>query len=224
MTFINSMGDTSSKYDLTSQILFGIVVNNDDPLRQQRLQIRISLLHQGYPDASLPWVLPIQSYNQGSAPGIGQVNVPVNGSKIAVYFPENDAVNTYYMGSTVVGTSVVADFTTNYPNAYGWVDSAGNMFKVDTVAMTWTWNMVDGSYIQFSSGTLNIVASNTLNVLINGNATINIEGTGTIAAAGPLNLFGNPLNLNQGAAPSSTLQPIPRAKPPVTDFTGQTKY
>jgi hypothetical protein len=98
------------------------------------------------------------------------------------------------------------------------------MFKVDTVAMTWTWNMVDGSYIQFSSGTLNIVASNTLNVLINGNATINIEGTGTIAAAGPLNLFGNPLNLNQGAAPSSTLQPIPRAKPPVTDFTGQTNY
>ena len=224
MTFLNSSGDTSGRYDLTSQIIFGVVINNDDPLRQQRLQIRISLLHQGYPDARLPWVLPIQSYNQGSAPGVGQVNVPVNGSKVAVFFPENDAVNTYYLGSTVVGTSTLADFSTNYPNAYGWVDSAGNMFKVDTVAKTWTWNMVDGTIFQFSSGALNVATTGPLNVNIAGSANINIEGTGTIAAAGPLNLFGNPLNLNQGAAPGPTIQPVPRTTPPVTTFTGQTTY
>ena len=215
MTFGAAL-DKSNSSSLEGQILFGIVVSNLDPLFQSRLQIRISLLHQGYPDSALPWVLPIQSNMQGNAPGVGGCNVPVTGSKVAVFFPEDDATNTYYLGSTTTGSSVLVDFKENYPYVYGWTDSLGNLFKVDTVVKTWTYNMVDGTYLQFANGTLNIVATQAIN--------INVEGNCSINATGVLNLTGSTINLNSGPNPASELTPIVREIPEKTTFNGQTNY
>jgi hypothetical protein len=214
MTILNGLDNQSQSYNLTGQILFGYVVNNNDPMGIQRLQVRIGLLHQGYQDAVLPWTLPIQNLFQGNAPGIGGFGVPVNGSKVAVYFPENDAVNTYWLGSSMDQSSKLIDFTA--PTQYGWVDAAGNLFKVDTVSKTWTYNMVDGSYIQFSNGVINIVSSSSLNV--------NATGDCSIYSSGKINLTGTKINLNTGSNPASNLTPIVRETPANTSFSGQTDY
>ncbi len=215
MTFLHSLSDQESQsFNLTGQILFGIVVNNNDSMGIQRLQIRISLLHQGYADSSLPWALPIQTLFQGSAPGIGGFNVPVTGTKVAVYFPENDTTNSYWLGSTSTTASKLADFTA--PTQYGWVDAAGNLFKVDTVAKTWMYNMVDGSYLQFSNGTINIVASSELNINVTGSANINATGT--------MNINASTINLNTGTNPAANLNPIVRETPTPTTFTNQVNY
>ena len=214
MTFVTNLDNKSQSYDLTGQILFGYVVSNADPMGIQRLQVRIGLLHQGYPDSAIPWTLPINNIFSGNAPGIGGFGVPVNGSKVAVYFPENDAANSYWLGSSMDMSSKLADFTA--PTQYGWVDAAGNLFKVDTVQKTWTYNMVDGSYLQFSNGTLNIVASSTFNLKVIGNA--NIDATGT------LNLTGSTINLNTGSNPAASLSPVVRQTPATPSFEGMTNY
>ena len=215
MTLLHSeKHNQSQSFDLTGQILFGIVINNNDPKGIQRLQVRISLLHQGYVDSSIPWVLPIQTLFGGNAPGVGGFNVPVVGSKIAVYFPENDAVNTYWLGSSMDQSSKLADFTA--PTQYGWVDAAGNLFKVDTSAKTWTYDMVDGSYLQFSSGVLNIVTT--------GNLNVNVEGSCNINSSGTMNLNGSTINLNTGTNPAASLSPVVRTTPVPTTFSNQVNY
>jgi Type VI secretion system/phage-baseplate injector OB domain len=235
MTLQNAMTFTGADtFDLRGMIVPGIVVNNNDPMQLCRVTARASLLHQGIQDEQLPWILPFLKNSQGSNSGIGEVNVPCIGTPIGIFFPENDAINTYYIGNTKSMAGVLPDFAINYPFAYGHVDSAGNLFKVDTIAKTWIWNFVDGSLIEFSNGTCNIVATKTMNVNIQGpcninvqgNCSINTEGSCTVAASGELNLFGSTINLNSGSPPppSSPVQPMPRQTPPTPSFSGQVNY
>ncbi len=205
-----------NEQDYAGVILPAIVVNDNDPLLIGRIKARVSLFHQGYADDQLPWCMPFIVAPNGTAPGMGSLNVPATGSLVALFVPLKDPVNCYYLGNLLSSNNTLADFITNYPYVYGNVDRAGNLFKVDTKAGTWTYNMVDGSFIEFNNGTLNIVATSEL--------MINVQGDANINASGAVNISGTSVNLNPSSNPASSVSPRQRTAPTATTFSNQTDY
>lgn len=209
-----SLHDADKEYPLS--LLFGIVVDNNDPLLLQRVKVRVSLLHQGYDDSQLPWCLPITNLApQGNAAGIGGCFVPANGSPVSLITTLYDPTFCYYIG----GTSPVnldPEFATNYPNVYGFRDAAGNLLKVDTVAKIWTLVLADGSYIEFNNGVFSMVTSSNFELNVKGNLAINATGT--------VEINGSAVNIQDGGNSAASLSTTPQTTPSLPGFSGQTQY
>lgn len=216
MTFSPLSDHFSDEKHYVGTIYSGRVVNNNDPLKLMRVKVRISLFHQNYPDEALPWCLPIIQAPSGIGAGVGANYIPDPSSPVAVFVPLHDPVNCYYLGCVPNSNSVLSDFATNYPNAYGYVDRAGNLFKVDTQSLTWTLNLVDGSYITFENGQLNIVTTKGL--------SMNIQGSANINASGAVNISGSSVNLNPSSNGASSLAAKPRSTPVTQTFDNKLDY
>ncbi len=216
MTLSALSSHLSNAKDYPLSILFGVVVNNNDPLFLQRVQVRISLLHQGYTDEQLPWCLPITNLApNGNSPSIGGCFVPAPSSPVAILTTMDDPTFCYYIGGTPQ-VEIDPAFKTNYPNVYGFRDSAGNLLKVDTVAKTWLINLVDGSYIEFNNGQMNVVTTSNLQINVQGNCALN--------ASGSVDINGSTINMQASGNPAASLTPQPQTPPTIGSFSGQTGY
>lgn len=200
--------------DLSGWIHPAVVINNNDPEQTQRVQCRVSGLHKGVGDPHLPWAKCV-GLAPGNVAGIGTVNVPPVGARGWVYFPESDEHHLYYMGTDNFPDTKLAELLVDYPNTYGSIDAAGNLFMVNTTQKTWTLNLSSGSYLQFSpSGATLVVAGDFL-----------VKATGEIAldAGGAVYINGTSINTNVTNAATS-LTTKPRTAPIAATPGGQTGY
>jgi hypothetical protein len=179
------------------------VVNNNDPSKLGRVQIRIAKLHRGVSDSDLPYASPLTFSLQGNNQ-TGSLNIPVNGSTVVVeYF---DDYSIFYKGSFYSSSSVPSELTSSgYPNCYGFVDASGNKLIVNTQIDTFTFTHLsgttfsitqDGSVLIQSGKTLKIeadkiemkattdIAISSANLNIDTSASINLKSLGNILIQG----------------------------------------
>ena len=154
------------------------VVDNNDPLKLERVKFRIQGLHRNTTDANLPWAIPQKQSIQGNN-NVGSINIPSLGSEIIVYFIDDYSV--IYTGVMVRDDNTIDELTsTNYPNCYGHIDASGNKMLVDTTANTVTFTHVSGTQIQIAqNGTTTIVSKGDIN--LNSQNNINLVTTNNIA-------------------------------------------
>ncbi len=113
----------------------GIVVDNKDPKKLQRVRIRIRELHMNIPDEFLPWCMRGPGGGNGHAGGMGNKEIPAIGAKMAVSFMDNSPYFPQYSGAPdTEDTKLPDDYNSddNYEHVNGSIDTAGNKFMVNT--------------------------------------------------------------------------------------------
>lgn len=194
----------------------GVVVNNNDPLKAQRLQCRVSVLHQGIGDSDLPWCRPIRE--KGSSTGAVTVGVPAIGSIVSLEFNENDNANIYWKGVFLFNNSLPEDFAASFPSCYGFVDANNNLFIVDTDNNSATFTLSNGTSISLNSSAMNVIS----------NTVLNIRGTNDInlSAAGSVNIKGTTVNINAGSTSADSLTSPARGAitMPASSVSNMTEY
>jgi hypothetical protein len=165
---LTSVNDTEQT-DYTGVVFIGLVVDNDDPQRLQRVRVTIKGLYEGSV-ADLPWVAPKVGLGFGNAGGAGRVSVPLLNSKIYVELQNGDSHYPVYTGSVVHLDAPVTGGSINYPHRYIQVDRAGNSITVDPIPGS---NVMT---IQHASGT---------QITVNNDGSINITATGDITSSAP---------------------------------------
>lgn len=184
-----------------------VVVDNKDPLMQQRIRVRIPKLLESETD-SLPWILPDIKSDFGMTSKSYSVGIPVIGSTVIVEFQNGDIHYGAASGDAHTGEVVLdTNFTTNYPNRRGFKDPAGNLFFIDStpsqedvkfIHKSGTTIHIDPTgnvRITASANTFTTVAGN-VDLAVSGNARIAVSGSITSSAAswshsGPVNISGN---------------------------------
>lgn len=161
----------------STKIFAARVVDNNDPLKLQRVRFRVKKLHRGVADVNLPWALPDNRQLQGNNQ-VGSISIPVLGSSILVEYLSDYSV--LYRGEFNQDSNKNAELTgTSYPNAYGFIDRSGNKFFVDTANDTVTFTHLSGTQIQLAQdGKVTVVGAKGLDV--NSAQDIDIKATGNV--------------------------------------------
>lgn len=205
----------------------GKVVNNQDPLKQQRVKIRVPQLHRTIPDEYLPWVRPMNNGSQANAgAGVGTVNVPPVGAKMNFTLPDNDPHNPRMSGSPTTNDvnkdNPLLGEGMDYPGTYGGQDHAGNLKATNTEKNTitrthksGTTDHIDGNGNRsiFSAGTLTLSAQQII---------IASAGGIKMHASGALDLKGSRIDLNGPGGPVSVSAPSARTRPSIPSPAGKT--
>lgn len=185
---LNQLADLKQQQTINnnvSNLFVAKVVNNNDPLKAQRVQFRIAKIHRGIADQHLPWASPGSLTLQGNNQ-IGALKVPVNGSTIIVEFL--DEYNTIYRGDFITEGSNNELVANNYPHCYGFTDRSGNLLYVNTETDSVSFTHVSGTTISINQ---------TGNITINSKGTANIEGDSiSLKATNNINLDCATLNIN----------------------------
>lgn len=116
-------------------IYFGEVVDNNDPLRLQRIRVRLQCYPKAMQIEDLPWASPLRtSFNGGGNDLYGQISVPEIGSVVVVRHLY-DQYSPVYIGviQSSLQKNLVIDNKTDYPRVYGSEDSNGNFYRVELV-------------------------------------------------------------------------------------------
>lgn len=160
---------------LTSKEYLALVIDNNDPIKSKRVQIRISVFHRNVQDINLPWASPASCESSNS--NFGSFSIPVIGSYVIVRFLDESGFNLEYR-NTCTKTSLPNLFTDNYGLVYGTVDEKGNIIKVDKQANTISVEHNSGSFIRFEEdGSISIGCKN---LLISSSNDINIKSSNII--------------------------------------------
>ncbi len=215
MPFLNTL-DHLNDGDLTKAKIIGLVVNNNDPTGAQRIQVRISALHQGVEDSQLPWCRPIK--NSGSSAGDINVEVPKLGSIAAIYIPnEDDNTNMYYEGCIPLDNTLPEIVAGIFPNCRCRVDQAGNVFFTNYETNT--------IYIIHQSGGFYQISASGCNIFSTGNFNLKVTGNLNMVASGQVNISGSSVNLNPSSNPASSLTSMPQPAPSaVSSVANLTEY
>lgn len=204
----------------------GVVVDNKDPKKQQRVRIRVPQLHRNIPDNKLPWSMPDASGRQANAGvGVGGVDVPPIGSKVMFSLTENDPHNPKYKGSPTTDDVNKNNELLNedYPGTYGQVDHAGNKATVNTEKNEITTTHVSGTTTHTDgAGNVSIVSVGNITLSAKGNITIVADGVIKVHAKGNLSSKGAVINLNSGDGAASATETGARTRPNIPSPAGKT--
>ena len=111
----------------------GIVVDNNDPYKQARVQVRVPVIHDGIDDELLPWAIPEDNaHSRGLVGGdIGRsaalLGIPNKQSYVSVYFRHDGDPNlaSYSHKIPLTADTLPEEFLTNYPDMRGEVFANG---------------------------------------------------------------------------------------------------
>lgn len=99
------------------QTYHGVVVNNVDPRRLDRVRIRVNVLFDGIDDDKLPWAMPKHVHEQGAGDSYGESAIPRNGSRVLVSFLDGDPLYPVYESWYMVEElNQLDESLTNYPD------------------------------------------------------------------------------------------------------------
>lgn len=173
----------------------GVVVDNNDPLRLQRIKVNIpNVFNPGVPLVDLPWVGPVQRSPFGVTGKASTVNVPVIGARMVIEFQGHDTNHGLYHGCithpdhlTTMDPLLLAD----YPHAYGFFDPLGNVLSV---------NLKTGS-VTFKHNKKNKTGQTTLVIDPGGNIliTASADYSATVAGSTSIVTKGSTSILTEGA-------------------------
>jgi len=154
----------------------GVVVDNIDPLKQNRVRIRVHGFFDGVEDSHLPWAAAAFPLLTGSGAGFGWFGVPEIRAMVFCFFEQGDYNAPVYFAEApdgIHGHPAIAD--TNYPNRRGFRTAAGHFIYVDDVT--------DEIRVEHSSGAQLSITNTTLK-LLKSEAFIEIDNSGNIRISG----------------------------------------
>lgn len=157
----------------------GVVVENNDPKRMQRIKVNIPNKMEA-PIEELDWIGPISRSPFGVGDSFGTMCVPALGSVVIVYFQGGNIKYGLHEGSAIsVKFTPHPELLINYPRRYGFCDPAGNYMYID-----YTPDQVS-MHLYHKSGT-NFDIDNEGNVVghVVKNTTIKIDGDTSIETDG----------------------------------------
>lgn len=176
------------------QVHVGVVVDNNDPEKLQRVRVFISGLLDSEDYSKLPWVLPDFQSPYGMGDNYGIVNIPRIGSRVGVWFQEGNVDFGFWTNASVSGQMTLPDeFTTNYPNRVGFFTPAGDIAYIDFTTLELLYRRASGTAIQIDQegnvvinvagdltqivkGDYNLSVDGSMNVIVNGDAARNVKG------------------------------------------------
>lgn len=104
----NPPSDIQIEADKLTGFWRGVVEQVDDPLKTQRVRVRIFGLHtpktvktetEGIPTDELPWAEPCMPIHEGSVSGYGTWSVPLQGSQVMLFFENGNPLRPMYFAS-----------------------------------------------------------------------------------------------------------------------------
>jgi hypothetical protein len=154
---------------LRGTFIIGVVVDNNDPLKDERIRVRVREIHREIENADIPWAVPVgRGGPQGNNGAIGGVHVPALGSKVWVSFVEDNLYFPIYLGSASTNDAIPAELTDeDYPNVYGQIDNYGNLFYVNTATGEMRVHHADGTIITITPDEMKVVAAGPLKIMAN---------------------------------------------------------
>lgn len=109
-----------------------VVTENNDPRYLGRIKARISGIHDGIDDDSLPWCVPRYHHADGASPEAGCFFVPKKKAKVAISFLEADPHRPQWKGYVIDELNVLEESKINYPDRAVLRFSNGFFIVVDT--------------------------------------------------------------------------------------------
>lgn len=189
---------------LHGRIFTATVVNNNDPERLQRMQIRVDgPLHEGVPDDHLPWGLRMGSAGRGTTGAVHEVGLPPNGSKVFVQFMDDSDDYPIIMGAAHIGSPNGELTGSDYTHCYGWIDEANNIVLFNTAQRTYTIHMATGAQILLdSAGGVQIIAASNTAVSVQGSLSLQATGAVNIGSRTGVRLTGPYVTMSPGGSGS----------------------
>jgi len=198
-------------------VVAGVVIDNNDPKKLLRVRVRVRELHREVEDEDLPWCMPM---NLGGGMGmngrVGSINVPVNGTRVLISYLDDSQYYPVYTSWRVDETSIPEELKADYPDVYGMIDAAGNLFTVNTKTKVVKFHHSSGTKFEIAAnGGVNLTAAQS--VTVGGHGDINVLGTGkvTVVGAGNIDMRGPRIDMNKstsGPQPTAvTVRPAPAA-------------
>jgi hypothetical protein len=114
----------------TSGTFMGVVVDNNDPKKLERVKCSIPGLIEGNNNL-LPWFNLRKGVNFGSLTNSQIQCIPDIGSKVVIEFQDNDVYSGEIIGCWDDSATHESSLDDNYPNTYGFKDVKGNIFKIN---------------------------------------------------------------------------------------------
>ena len=186
-------------HDYEGVVFLAKVVDNNDPLKKERIKVTIPNLFEGAA-ANLPWCAPKYGRLIASNGQAASFGVPSVGSEVFVEFQQGSPLFPLYVGMPVSSDSRPAEALVNYPNRYGMKDPAGNVWYIDTTSgqreVKFTHASGNFTFTVANNGacTFDVGSGMTINgnVTHNGNLTHlgDTSETGTHTQLGPINATG----------------------------------
>jgi len=161
----------------------GIVTSNTDPKQLDRVQASIPGIFEG--DKSLfPWCAKIATNDFGVGTS-GNSSRPEVGSKVLIFFLNEDIYSPVYMGGIVDSTSIANIFQ----GSYGFKDPAGNIFKVNVNTGLVEYTHASGTKLTIAqNGETTIHSADKLHIDSTGDMTVVSGGNLDVTSTGPTSL------------------------------------
>lgn len=169
----------------SKQLLVGIVIDNNDPTKKQRVRVQIPGLLEG--DAELlPWFIPRRVSPYGVGDDYGVVCIPRNGSRVYVTFQEGDGSFGEYLADVVsTSTTPPAELLTNYPDRIGFFTPIGDIAYLDLKTKDMFLRRASGTGFKIDTdGNVTLVCAKDFTQTVKGNYTVSIEGEYNVSAKG----------------------------------------
>lgn len=123
------------KYNIREVSQWGIVVDNNDPLKLQRVKVRLDAYPKNMTVEQIPWATPFRKTFQGSGvDSFGTISVPEINSVVRVIHMYDQYSPCYVdeIQSTIVD-NLVNNELIDYPRVYGAKDSNKNYYRMELV-------------------------------------------------------------------------------------------
>lgn len=161
----------------------GIVVNNNDPDKEGKCQIRVyGVFGEEVPDSDLPWALPDFGFI-GST--VGSFVVPPNGALVKVYFDRGDIYLPHYTTKAININSQPTQKDVDYQdNMVMYETDEGDYFTINRSTKETTFNHNSGTKVLIKKdGTVEINIEKDKKETIKGKTESNTTGTVKIVGA-----------------------------------------
>lgn len=205
-------------------IVTGTVIDNNDPLKLLRIRVRVPQIHAKIEDSDLPWARPVSKAGpMGMSGAVSGISVPAIGSRVFIQFTDSSVYAPAYIGDIVDASSMAPELLEDYPDSYGFIDAAGNLFFVNTKQGTIRLVHVSGSTINIEqNGSINIVSAD--KVVMSGTKSVEVIGAKFVNISGgdAVDMRAARIDLNRSTSGSKPIAVVPRSKPELPSVSGKT--
>lgn len=172
----------------SNRLLVGIVVDNNDPTKKQRIRVQIPGVLEGEDTSLLPWMAPRHMSPYGIGDDFGVQRIPRIGSRVYVSFQDGDGSFGEYLADVVSASVTPPDeLLTNYPNRVGMFTPLGDLMYLDMTSGDMMMRRVSGTSVKIDgAGNMVVVCAGNFTHTIKGNYTLVVEGDSTQMCSGNL--------------------------------------
>lgn len=183
-----SLSATMDSLKNTNDRFVGVVVDNNDPDKHQRIRIAIPGKLESSNVSDLPWVAPRHLSPFGVGDNYGVLRIPRIGSRVYVQFDGDDLSHGSYDMDVVRSTlSLPPELADNYPNRYGFVNPLGDVFYVDLTSGDAFFRRASGTGFTIDmEGSVSLVVAKDFTQVVKGNYNLSVEGNYTASVEGTM--------------------------------------